>query len=440
MEIKETTLTANLNETQRLAFHNIVHHMEEGGFLLIKYLRSYADADVVGVTIYGSNPMTSAEYSGEFNVKLLIPLEEQMAGRMSYTYKTEDGKLLLPQDIKFENVCMIAPESVEPLTIEPSFNNNHPTPVRFLWNLIDKGYKIIADGYMSAPATDMYIGSDVFSINIDLHSRDGDIKTISMMKMENGKYVYEDFYAFNTSRSIDDGDRLMMGNEKVYVKDDLGRDLHAYKINLEMYANNMSSEGNFNKFNQQYTYAVAYKAYTLATYLNGLRYVFSNMGLMDFKFALPYKVADSFYLDDSKQHNTFSIQLKQYDANIFSKAGQCLSDNSDILLEYLKSKDEGVREQAFNNFINAYEDDFDGLLDYFVNGILDAYAIQKGTQQMRKEIAVEYYRNVYKEFSVYGYYLYDVRTMFMRYTYRISKEFNSTLVDSQLNGSSFRVG
>ena len=139
-------------------------------------------------------------------------------------------------------------------------------------------------------------------------------------------------------------------------------------------------------------------------------------------------------------HNDTIIQIFGYDPDIVNQVITVYKMHKDLMTEYLKTKDENLREEIQSIFLSECSDKFGQLLHYYVNGILDALAIQKGDMAVRKKILSGYYDTVHKEFLMYGCYYYDIRTAFLRNNCIIDREFQDVFVYNEYNGQYFLVG
>lgn len=444
MKIPNDLNTGNLTPNLTVVLKQLIKEIDEDGYFTIIKILQFRDKDAVVVNIRGKDPMLSVLKNCTIESKVLKYLEPVIYGHVSYNFKIEDNEVMLPRSINVEKFDFNAPHNIN--NIGGDILYAPQTPVEVLWRLAKFGYNFMWEGCSCVPCSNIYFGYDNFSIKVDYVDAEGNQCTQDIMKYENGCYSYTDI------RVIADVDKAVIddyasddlfGSSPVIeiIKDDLGREREVYRVNLKVYEKNMFNSSRFSKvYDKEYTLTVLTRLYSITSYLNGLNMLLADLGVKCQQFNLPYRKKSSFSIDSDKQHDTFSIQSVWYDADIIEDVKRLYLTNKEKMIEYLKTKDESLREEIYSIFVDSCSDKYGVLLHYFVNGVLDALAIQKGDKASRIEILKGYTNTVHKEFIMYACYYYDIRTTFIRNNFRINKEYGSTFVMNDYNGYYFLVG
>jgi len=391
------------------------------------------------ISIRGKDPLMSTLKKYKIDTRILTYLYEIIRDKVSCNFDIRDGVLYVPDTIGVEQFNFIAPTG----EISSSILSTMPsTPMDMLWRLIRNDYYVIVEGCAPVPLHNMYFKYDNFEVCIDYVDSTNIRKTISLMKLTDSGYTYSTINVVDCETATLTGeDFLLNACEDVEVSDDFGRKRQAKKVNLKQYEKYMFNQTRFNKlYERNYTLTVMTRMYKLTAYMDGIGIILSDMGVPCQRFSIPHRAQQTFTLDTDKQHNDFSIQMVGYDSNIVNEVANVYQMQKELIAQYLKTKDETIRTELQDIFKMQCSSKYGQLLHYFVNGILDALAIQKGDKATRTKILKGYYNTVHKEFLMYGCYYYDIRTSFLRNNYRIDKEFNSIFVCNEYNGQYFLVG
>ena len=420
-------------------FEEVLKDIEIDGYVTITKIHKFKDVDMVLLSIRGKDPMLSPLKKYTVDARILAPLYSLIKDKVSCNFDIRDGKLYLPDVICTELFNFTAPKE------EANINNviSIPTtPMDILWRLIKSDYAVVVDGCAPVPMHKVYFKYDNFEVCLDYIGTDNKKNTLSIVRLLDGAYVYTPFNVIDPKHAeIGDGDFILNTCEDVKVRDDLGRERMAKQVNLKLYEKYMFNQTRFNKlYEKNYTLTVMTRMYKLVSYLDGLGLILSDMGVPCQRFSIPHRTQQTFTLETDKQHNNFSMQMLGYEKTIVDEVATVYSMQRELIAQYLKTKDEKIRTELQEVFKLQCSDKYGQLLHYYVNGILDALAIQKGDKITRTKILSGYYDTVHKEFLMYGCYYYDMRTAFLRNNFRIDKEFSSVFVCNEYNGQYFLVG
>lgn len=441
MKIPDSFDYGNIKDNKRLIawLNEIVENVEVDGYVTINKIHKFKDIDMVILYIRGKDPLLSSLTKYTVDAKVLTPLYEIIKDFVSCNFYISNGKLNIPDTVCVEQFNFTAPKN--------EINNSNScalpqSPLGVLWRFANSGYYIIVDGCAPVPMHKIYFGYDNFSVKVDYTDRDGKGSTLNIMELDDISYKYNKFNIIDCSISeASNGDSLFEACESITVCDDLGRKREAKVIDLKQYEKYMLNQNKFNKlYEKNYTLTVLTRMYKIASYLDGLGFVLNEMGFKCQRYSIPHRAKQTFTVNTNKQHNTFSIQLVGYDKDLLKEVSTIYTMHKERIAEYLKTKNEDIRNELQEVFKLQCSNKYGQLLHYFVNGLLDAIAIQKGDKIIRTEILKGYYQTVHKEFLMYGCYYYDIRTSFLRNNYRIGKEFNSVFVCNEYNGEYFLVG
>lgn len=441
MRIPDNFDYGNIKDNKRLIgwLNEIVKNIEVDGYVTINKIHKFKDIDMVILFIRGKDPLLSSLLKYTVDAKILTPLYEIIKGYVSCNFYISDNKLNIPDTVCVEQFNFTAPKD------ETNNSNTYSlpqSPLGVLWRFANNGYYIIVDGCAPVPMHKIYFGYDNFSVNLDYIDRDGKLSTLNIMNLDDISYKYNKFNIIDCSiSSVKNNDLLFEACDSITVCDDLGRKREAKVVDLKQYEKYMLNQNKFNKlYEKNYTLTVLTRMYKIASYLDGIGFVLNEMGFPCQQYSIPHRQKQTFTVNTNKQHNTFSIQLVGYDSELRKEVKTIYLMHKDLVAEYLKTKNEDIRNELQEIFKLQCSNKYGQLLHYFVNGLLDAIAIQKGDKIIRTEILKGYYQTVHKEFLMYGCYYYDIRTSFLRNNYRIGKEFNSVFVCNEYNGEYFLVG
>ena len=441
MRIPDNFDYGNIKDNKRLIawLNEIVGNIEVDGYVTINKIHKFKDIDMVILFIRGKDPLLSNLTKYTVDAKILTPLYEIIKGYVSCNFYISNNKLNIPDTVCVEQFNFTAPKD------EMNNSNTYSlpqSPLGVLWRFANSNYYIIVDGCAPVPMHKIYFGYDNFSVNIDYIDRDGKMSTLNIMSLDDISYKYNKFNIIDCSISeVKRDDLLFEACNSVTVCDDLGRKREAKIVDLKQYEKYMLNQNKFNKlYEKNYTLTVLTRMYKIASYLDGIGFVLNDMGFQCQQYSIPHRQQQTFTVNTNKQHNTFSIQLVGYDRDLIGEVRTIYLMHKERIAEYLKTKNEDIRNELQEIFKLQCSNKYGQLLHYFVNGLLDAIAIQKGDKIIRTEILKGYYQTVHKEFLMYGCYYYDIRTSFLRNNYRIGKEFNSVFVCNEYNGEYFLVG
>lgn len=441
MRIPDNFDYGNIKDNKRLIgwLNEIIDDIEVDGYVTINKIHKFKDIDMVILFIRGKDPLLSNLTKYTVDAKILTPLYEIIKGYVSCNFYISNNKLNIPDTVCVEQFNFTAPKD------EMNNSNTYSlpqSPLGVLWRFANSNYYIIVDGCAPVPMHKIYFGYDNFSVNIDYIDRDGKMSTLNIMSLDDISYKYNKFNIIDCSISeVKHDDMLFEACNSVTVCDDLGRKREAKIIDLKQYEKYMLNQNKFNKlYEKNYTLTVLTRMYKIASYLDGIGFVLNDMGFPCQQYSIPHRQQQTFTVNTNKQHNTFSIQLVGYDRDLIGEVRTIYLMHKERIAEYLKTKNEDMRNELQEIFKLQCSNKYGQLLHYFVNGLLDAIAIQKGDKIIRTEILKGYYQTVHKEFLMYGCYYYDIRTSFLRNNYRIGKEFNSVFVCNEYNGEYFLVG
>lgn len=420
---------------------DVVRDIEVDGYVTINKILRFKDIDIACMDIRGKDPILSPLKKCKVDTRILSQLYSIISDKVSCNFEVRDNSLFLPDIVCVENFNFIAPR--EGLNPGNNISSMPTTPLEVIWRLIRDNYSIIVDGCAPVPCHKIYFGYNNFSINVDYVDMANIKQTITLMKLENGMYRYTPFNIIDTRIGIkdDDVDYVLNACDKVDVHDDIGRTRQASRINLKLYEKYVYNQRRLKKlYDKNFTLTVLSRMYKTTAYLDGIGLILNEMGVACQRFSIPHRAQQTFSLNTDKQHNNFSIQMMGYDPDIVNQVLTVYKMHKDLLTEYLKTKDEKLREEIQIIFSRECSDKFGQILHYYVNGILDALAIQKGDMTIRTKILKGYYDTVHKEFLMYGCYYYDIRTAFLRNNCIIDREFQSEFVCNEFNGQYFLVG
>lgn len=439
MQIPEDFNYGDLTKENKEFLCTLINEIEEDGYFSIYKLHKFSNCDVAYVNIRGKDPLLSTMKKCAVDTMLLKYIMQIVDGHVSYNFTIRDGELYLPKNIETERFDITAPNDIQDITSIIQYTSQ--TPVEVIWRMAKLGYSFIWPKCAAVPCYKIYLGYDNFSIKVDYVDEKGEKATFTVMELVDGRYVYGDVYVVQASILNIEPDMLIDTAIQVPIEDDLGRIRIARRVNLALYEKNMFNNNRFSKvYEKDFTLTILNRMYSMASYLNGLNMILKDMGVDCQSFALPYRKQEVFVLDTDKQHNTFTFQTIWYDIKIMSDVKRVYIENKDLIRDYIRTKEDGTRENLYRIFEENCDSTYGPLLHYFVNGVLDALAIQKGDKRTRSEILSGYVGTVHKEFIMYACYFYDLRTAFLRNNFRIKREFDSTLIINNYNGCYFRVG
>lgn len=442
MQIPEEYDYSYLDDRQAKLLEVIIDAIEDGGYFLISKLQHFTDRDVAVIDIRGKDPLMSPLKRCNINTELLISIREIIMGKVSFNFEIDSyGYLAVPDTVKTESFDFTAPNDLLGLVNDTQYTPQ--TPVEVIWKLAKYGYSFIWNNCACVPCNAIYFGYDNFSIKVDYTDEDNNKKVASVIDLTDGVYHYDELYVVCNNSHVDDIEptAILGDTKKKVLTDDLGRKREAYLLDLKRYEKNMFNMSKFNKiYDKDYTLTVLDIMYSIASYLNGMNMILNDMGVQCQLFSLPYRGSNTFSIDSNKQHNNFTFQNIWYSLDIVKEVKKVYLNHKEDLIEYLKYKNEDKRQELYDTFIRECDGNFGTLLHYFVNGFLDALAIQKGDKKSRVQILSDYIGTVHREFIMYGCYFYDLRTVFLRNNFRIRKEFESTILLNKYNGCYFRVG
>lgn len=432
---------------------SILTHINEDGYFMIKTIRKYKDIDIILASIYGKEPLSVVKYNAIIKANMLRPLTQIIDGKVSYNYTIKDNRLFIPTDGIMQEVFDCEFDDV--LSIEEVSGMCQNTPISILWLLVKNNYGFIWPGSEVVPANRMYFGLDDFSVRVDVKIK-GEKVTKILMKFVDGEYIYEDINAVdltlqkNTVSSLkqygeseEKGASFLSNMEKTVISDDLGRDRIAYKIKLSNYELSMLDQRRFKAvYHEDYSLAILDRLYCMSSYLDGVKSCLATYDKSVSMLSLPFKPNSAFDIRSDVQVNSFEIKPLAYSAEMYSDILGILQqeDLSQLKMEYLRHKDNNVRETIYKSIVNKVGVKYGYLTHYYINGILDGLAIQKGDERVRIKILDGYINTVNKEFLMYALYYYDLRTMFLRNTNRIQSTFQSVVVLDNYNGRYFVAG
>lgn len=441
MNIPENFNYGNISNDKSLVgwFNEIVNSIEVDGYVTINKIHKFKDIDMVILYVRGKDPLLSSLRKYTIDAKVLTPLYEIIKDSVSCNFYVADGKLNIPDTVNVEQFNFTAPKDERH---DSSTYSLPQSPLGVLWKFANSGYYILIDGCAPVPMHKIYFEYDNFSISVDYVNRDGELKTFNIMKLDDVGYSYNKFNIIDCRMNgVDSKDTLYDACQSIKVCDDLGRQRDAKIVDLKQYEKYMLNQNKFNKiYEKNYTLTVLTRMYKIASYLDGIGFILRELGVKCQEYSVPHRSKNTFTINTNKQHNTFSMQLVGYESELIDEVYTIYKMNSELITNYLKNKDENTRTELQTIFELQCSKKYGQLLHYFVNGLLDAIAIQKGDKVIRTEILKGYYQTVHKEFLMYGCYYYDIRTSFLRNNYRISKEFNSVFVCNEYNGEYFLVG
>ena len=421
-------------------FKEFIKEIEVDDYITITKLMHYKDKDVAILTIRGKDPMLSALRKCQLDTRLLKPIKEVIDGKVSFNFDIVNEELYLPESVASEGFAFTAPHDEQFIGNDIAATSS--TPVEILWRLIRDDYAIIFDNCAPVPCHKMYFGLDNFSIHIDYINEFGETKSKCLMMLDDGVYKYQPFnIVYIGKESLAYMDSIINSMEYVTVVDDLGRKRLGKRVDIQKYERNIYNTYRFNKnYDESFTFSVLGRMYNLAMYLDGLGLILTDLGVTCPKFSLPHRPKQSFSVSSDKQNNSFSMQVMEYDTSIVEEVLKVYMNHKEEMSKYLKFKDEEDRAEMLDIFSKQCNKKYGKLLHYYVNGIFDALAIQKGDVNTRAKILKGYYETVHKEFLMYACYYYDIRTAFLRNNFRIEREFNSTFIHNKYDGRYFLVG
>lgn len=446
MNIRDKDCLSAFSTNDEKYLTDIVDVIEEDGYVEIVKIQRFIDIDVAILHIRGKDPILSGMYKCTVDVRMLEVLHKLLFKKVHYNFGFSGGSLVVSKNVGVEQFDLKAPTDI--CNFSSSLCAVPDTPVSFLWKLIVNDYRFIWNKCAPVKCSEVYFGSDNFSIKVDFMNKLGVKQNYDLIKFENGRYSYNEFYVTKatTQRKISvptDVDNYIATLDIDVLLDDLGRKIKCHKISLEKFEKNLFNMSAFNKmFDNVFTYGVLDTAYNICSYLNGLSLIEHDLN-KDARFPimfLPAKQSDKFNIDNDKEHNDFNIQSIWYSDIIQQDIAHAYKTNKEIITQYLKNKDAESRDVLYGLFSAECGRKYGKLSHYYINGVLDALAIQKGDKATRLKILTGYMKTVNREFLMYGCYLYNMRMMFIRNNYRISKCFKSALVLSDYNYSYFRVG
>ena len=438
MVIPEYFDYGNLSPLQIKLLKEFITRVEEDGYITVAKIQKFVNGDMAVINMRGKDPITSMMKVCNVDTRLLPYIENIIKGRVSYNFKIKDGRMMLPKSVGSERYDFTAPNDL--VSISEDVTYTPQTPVEVLWRLVCCGGHFIWNGSNCVPMSEMYFGTDNFSINVD-YIVNGVRHTEVVMQYDNGTYTYGDIHVCCSDDEFIFG--ILGDVEKEIITDDLERTHSAYKVNLAQYEKNMFDNSKFNKmYDSTYTFTVLDIMYKFCSYINGLTMMLKNIdsSCSRHMFALPCRAGNTFNIVSNKQHDVFTIQSIYYSTDIMKDVANVYKNHSIEMTEYLKNKDDAKRDELYAIFESECSGTYGILLHYYVNGVLDALGIQKGDKTMRVRILSDYIKTVHKEFLMYGCYFYDLRTEFLRNNFRIMKEFSSTILLNEYNGCYFRVG
>ncbi len=443
MNTRKVEAITNISNEDKKYLTDIINVVEEDGYIEVSKLQKFIDVDVAILHIRGKDPLLSGMHKCTINVRLLKFLNNLLFKKVHYNFGFCDDELVVSKNVGIEYFDFKAPTDIcnfsSSLCVAPD------TPMIFLWKLISNGYYFVFDSCAPVQCSSIYFGEDNFSVSVDYIGKDCELNRLTLIEYDNYCYKYSDFYiAKNTTLDKKDFDEMLSKEfELITLKDDLGRQLKCYKVNLNVFEKNILNTSVFNKaFDNVFTYGVLDTAYNICSYINGLSLIEHDLDkntCFPLMF-LPVKQINKFNIDQDIEHNDFTIQSVWYCNDIQKDIANAYQRNKDIVASYLKNKDDDSRDSLYQSFSNECGKKYGKLAHYYINGVLDALAIQKGDKTTRIKILSGYMKTVNKEFLMYGCYLYNLRMMFIRNNYRVSKYFKSALVLSDYNYSYFRVG
>lgn len=434
---------SNLAPHLREFLNGVIGDLEDDGYFFIEKIQKFKDRDIAIGYIRGKDPLLSNIRKFKIDTRLLYYIDRIVNGRMSYNFTVKNGRLFVPKDVISEKFDMTStPDSAE---VSNSKVYTPKTPVEILWSLAKDGFYYISDGEQLVPCHKTYFGEDNFNIYMQNVLADGKMSKHPIMTMDNGSYLYGEVWVTKTSRIADLTllKSIIGDSEQKIMHDNMGREFTAHKLDLRQYEKNMLNVIKFGKiYDRDYTFAVLDITYNMCSYLNGLSLALHDID-KNCKYPmcfLPFKANRSFTVSANKQNNFFTFQHTGYSADIIHDVSEVYRDNQAGMKEYLKSKDESKREELYKIFDEMCGDRYGKLLHYFVSGLFDGLAIQKGDKATRISILTDYIDTVYAEFFMYGCYFYDLRTAFLRNNFRISKEYSNTIFMNSYNGEFFLIG
>ena len=421
----------------------IIEVIENDGYVEIVKLQKFNDIDVALLHIRGKDPILSSMYKCTVDTKMLKILHDVLYKKVHYNFGFNNDSLIISKNVGTERFDFNAPTDICNYTSIVSVVPD--TPMSFLWKLIVNDFSFFWSGCAPVKCNRIYFSDSGFSVNVNFKNRVGKMQKCELIKFVDGDYFYEDFYVTRNSmvRKIEEDLFNSPEFEPEFLQDDLGRKVKCYKVSLRSLEKNLFNISTFNKmFDNVFTYGVLDTTYNICSYLNGLSLILHDLD-NDTELPnifLPVKSSEQFNIDADKEHNDFNIQSVWYSDNIQLDIAMIYRNNKQTITSYLKSKNGDEREELYNLFMKQCGLKYGKLTHYYVNGLLDALAIQKGDKVTRTKILTGYIRTVNKEFLMYGCYLYNLRMMFIRNNYRISKCFKSSLILSDYNYSYFKVG